>query len=115
MAGFEGMGEVVLASGNCQYLRTGTPVVYAMMGAFAEYVVLPEQMVVPLPVGESHFKVVMDFVTLSVQAMEPKYFGLLVSGQTAALALKFSSQLKKGDVVLVTAAAGGAGQGESIE
>ena len=42
--------------------------------------------------------------------MDPKYFGALVSGQTAALALKHCGQVRPGETVLVTAAAGAAGQ-----
>ena len=41
--------------------------------------------------------------------MDPKYFGALVSGQTAALALKYCGRVRENDVVLVTAAAGAAG------
>lgn len=42
--------------------------------------------------------------------LDPKYFGCAVSGLTASLALSYQAKVTENDIVLITAAAGGAGQ-----
>ncbi|KAL5006201.1 hypothetical protein ScPMuIL_015007 [Solemya velum] len=89
--GFEGLGEVVTAGKN-SVLNVGQPVMYLQYGAFSEYKVVPAKRVIPLP---------------SVTA---EYLSLFVSGLTAAISLDKLGEIKKGETVLVTAAAGGTGQ-----
>jgi NADPH-dependent curcumin reductase CurA len=89
--GFEAIGEVV-AAGSAAGFEAGTPVATTSFGAFAEYQVVPARMVVPLP------------------SLQPRYLPLLVSGLTASLALEKVGEMKAGETVLVTAAAGGTGQ-----
>jgi len=87
--GFEAVGEVV-AKGEKSPLKVGQAVGYMQHGAFSEYKVLEK--VVPLP------------------GVKADYIPLFVSGLTAALALDKVAEVKSGDRVLVTAAAGGTGQ-----
>lgn len=90
-AGFEGLGQIVAAGENTG-LKVGQPVVYLDMGAFAEYKVVRATQVVPLP------------------DMDPQYLPFMLSGLTAAISLDKVGEVQKGNVVLVTAAAGGTGQ-----
>lgn len=89
--GFEGVGEIA-AIGPGVSLSVGQPVTYSMFGAFSEYKSVPEKLLVKLP------KVSADYLPLQV------------SGATAAIALDKMGDLKAGETVLVTAAAGGTGQ-----
>ncbi|KAK3583298.1 hypothetical protein CHS0354_011189 [Potamilus streckersoni] len=89
--GFEAMGEVVSAGPNST-LTTGQPVMYTQYGAFSEYKVIPSKMAIPIP------------------DLKPDYLPFLVSGCTAAIALDKVGDIKPGETVLVTAAAGGTGQ-----
>lgn len=89
--GFEGVGEVA-AVGPGTSVTVGQPVTYSMHGAFSEYKSVPEKLLITLP------RVSADFLPLQV------------SGATAALALDKMGDLKSGETVLVTAAAGGTGQ-----
>ncbi|CAH1796743.1 unnamed protein product [Owenia fusiformis] len=91
-AGFEAVGEVVARGDSCNKLNLGQPVCYMANGAFAEYMVLKERHVFPVP------------------ATNPEFVTLLVSGLTAAISLDKVGEIKKGETVLVTAAAGGTGQ-----
>lgn len=92
-AGFEGIGEVVgLGLSASSRYTVGDTVAYFGSGAFAEYTVVPAKESVPVP------------------AVKPEFLTLLVSGATAFIALKRLGELKKGETVLVTAAAGGTGQ-----
>lgn len=90
--GFEGLGLVAAVGGNSTKLQIGQPVAYLSMGAFTEYKLVPSKQVVPLPDAD------------------PKYLPFMLSGLTAALGLDKVGQIKKGDKVLITAAAGGTGQ-----
>ncbi len=91
--GFEAAGEVAYAGGNClSKFPVGTSVIYRRIGAFAEYTVVPmnEAFVVP--------------------KLEPAYVALVTSALTASICYDKLGELKSGDKVLVTAAAGGTGQ-----
>ncbi len=90
--GFEGVGEVVATGEGCQHLKPGMPVAYTKFGAFADYTFVPAKNAFPLPEAK------------------PEYVALLVSGLTAALALDKVGEIRSGETVLVTAAAGGTGQ-----
>lgn len=92
-AGFEGLGEVVGLglSASARY-TVGDKVAYFSEGAFAEYTVISAKKVVPVP------------------AIQPEYLAMLLSGATAHIALRRMGELREGETVLVTAAAGGTGQ-----
>ncbi|RUS89651.1 hypothetical protein EGW08_002572, partial [Elysia chlorotica] len=85
------MGEVV-STGEGTKLSVGQNVAFSKFGSFSEYVVVDEQYAIPVPTGD------------------PVFLNLAVSGSTASLALEKKGNLKKGETVLVTAAAGGTGQ-----
>ncbi|XP_060907129.1 prostaglandin reductase 3-like [Labrus mixtus] len=92
-AGFEGIGEVVgLGLSASSRFTVGDTVAYFTSGAFSEYTVVKAKESVPVP------------------AVKPEFLTLLVSGATAYIALKRLGDLKEGETVLVTAAAGGTGQ-----
>ncbi|KAJ3104958.1 Prostaglandin reductase 3 [Phlyctochytrium planicorne] len=92
--GFESLGEIVAVGAKVRHLKLGQPVTAMSNGAFTEFQVLPNQVVIPVP------------------STRPEILALLVSGLTASLALEIQGQLGrvKGETVLITAAAGGAGQ-----
>jgi len=89
--GFEGMGEVAAVGPNST-LQPGQNVAYNMYGAFGEYHAVPEQRAFPVP------------------ECDPRFLSMIVSGFTASISLEKNGELKKGESVLVTAAAGGTGQ-----
>lgn len=88
--GFEGLGEVVQASKNSP-LPVGQAVMYFNHGAFSEYKVLKANRVFPIP------------------SPSPQFLPFLVSGITASVSLDKVGEIKKGETVLITAAAGGTG------
>ncbi|KAM8967629.1 prostaglandin reductase 3 [Pelodytes ibericus] len=91
--GFEGIGEVVAMGLSASKMYTiGQPVAYLANGAFAEYIVVPANIAIPVP------------------SVKPEFLTLLVSGTTAYISLKEMGELSEGKKVLVTAAAGGTGQ-----
>lgn len=91
--GFEGVGEVVgLSLSASSSFTVGDTVAYMSPGAFAEYTVISARKAVPVP------------------SVRPELLALLVSGATAHIALHRLGELKGGETVLVTAAAGGTGQ-----
>ena len=77
---------------KCRNHQLGDAVVYMSGGTYSEYTVVPAKQTIPIP------------------ALKPDYVPLLVSGLTASLSLEKLGDLKKGEKVLVTAAAGGTGQ-----
>lgn len=89
-AGFEGCGLVVRDDSG--HFKVGQPLAYLHYGSFSEYLAL---------VPQRCFK---------VHKACPEVVALLTSGLTASIALEQSSNIKPGDVVLITAAAGGTGQ-----
>ncbi|KAL4452074.1 hypothetical protein ABPG75_007736 [Micractinium tetrahymenae] len=89
-AGFEAVG-VVAAAAPGVVLPVGQPVATMTYGGFAEWAVVSAKHVFPLP-----------------QAT-PEMVALMTSGLTASIALD-QAGLRKGQTVLVTAAAGGTGQ-----
>lgn len=90
--GFEAAGEVVATGNECPHHNVGDAVVYMSGGAYSEYMVVPAKHTIPIP------------------KLQPEYVPMMVSGLTASLSLEKMGDLKKGDKVLVTAAAGGTGQ-----
>ncbi|WP_438296000.1 zinc-binding dehydrogenase [Streptomyces sp. HUAS TT7] len=94
-AGFEAAGEIV-GSGRI----TGTPypegtrVIGTGLGAFAQYMTMPAQAVLPVPTGWS----------------DAESLGLVINWATALAALKPLGEIEQGQSVLIYAAAGGVGQ-----
>ena len=95
---------VVVKAGPGAHIKTGQSVMYAQYGAFAEYVLLSETAVLPIPVRSLN-----SDSRLMAQRVDSKFFAALVTGQTAVLALECTGPVQKGDVVVITAAAGGVG------
>ena len=93
--GMEGAGTVAAVGSDCggQY-KPGDAVCFMHMGAFSEYVLLPVGRAVPLPSPQ----------------VRPEYLPLILSGTTASISLELMGELRPGETVLVTAAAGGTGQ-----
>ncbi|KAJ3277759.1 Prostaglandin reductase 3 [Borealophlyctis nickersoniae] len=90
--GFEAIGQIVAVGTAVKRVKMGQAVAVMQYGAFAEFQALDERVIIP------------------IASLKPETLPLLVSGLTAALALKYQGGNPKGEVVLVTAAAGGAGQ-----
>ncbi|XP_052799600.1 prostaglandin reductase-3-like [Mya arenaria] len=89
--GFEALGEVVAAGPKSLY-QPGQAVMYCQYGAFSDYKVVNSNRVIPLP------------------AVKAEFLPFILSGNTAAISLDRVGEIKEGETVLVTAAAGGTGQ-----
>ncbi|KAI5626416.1 prostaglandin reductase 1, partial [Silurus asotus] len=90
--GCEGVGEVVaLGLSASSRFAVGDTVGYLNDGAFAEYTLVSAGKVIPL------------------KEPQPEALAVIVSGATALIALQRLGELKHGETVLVTAAAGGTG------
>lgn len=95
VAGFEAAGEIVgVGPEVAEPFPVGTRVVGTGPGAFAEYIAMPHQGVLPVPSGWS------DAAAL----------GMVLNWATALAALRPLGEIKAGETVLVHAAAGGVGQ-----
>ena len=91
--GFESCGEVVsTGGGDCSGVSVGDKVAFMENGSFSEYSLVPANRCFRVP------------------SLDSKYVPLLVSGLTASISLEEVGELKEGQTVLVTAAAGGTGQ-----
>ncbi|KAJ3012964.1 Prostaglandin reductase 3 [Thoreauomyces humboldtii] len=90
--GFEAVGEVVAVGSGVRRFKVGSAAAVMSYGAFSELQIIDERQVVPVP------------------TVTPEVLPLLVSGLTSYLALKHNGRMTSGETVLVTAAAGGAGQ-----
>lgn len=94
-AGFEAAGEILQVGVEVEHpLPVGTHVVGIGPGAFAQYMTMPAAGVLPVPSGWS----------------DAEALGMVLNWATALAALKPLGEIKKGEVVLVHAAAGGVGQ-----
>ncbi|KAI9097001.1 hypothetical protein DFS34DRAFT_622150 [Phlyctochytrium arcticum] len=90
--GFESVGQVVAVGKEVTKVKVGQAVAVIGYGAFSEIQIVHEGLAIPIP------------------SLRPEVLPLLVSGLTAYFGLKRSGQMGTGETVLVTAAAGGAGQ-----
>ncbi|PSC71056.1 zinc-binding alcohol dehydrogenase domain-containing 2 [Micractinium conductrix] len=90
-AGFEAVGVVAAAAPGVAGLAVGQPVATMTYGGFADWAVVLAKQAFPLP------------------RASPEMVALMTSGLTASIALE-QAGLRKGQTVLVTAAAGGTGQ-----
>lgn len=93
VAGFEAAGAVVAVGEDATRVAVGDHVIGTGAGAFAEYVVMAEDALVPVPAGWS----------------DEEALGLVLNWATALVSLRLG-QLSAGDFVLIHAAAGGVGQ-----
>ncbi|XP_071809425.1 prostaglandin reductase-3-like [Asterias amurensis] len=89
--GFEGVGEVVDLGKDVTHIKIGDSIAFMCLTAFGEYVMIDKVQAFP------------------IASVKPEYVPLMVSGLTADLALRNAGRIKKGETVLVTAAAGGTG------
>lgn len=89
--GFESVGEIVAVGDAVQYFKVGSAVALLNAGAYSEYQCVTADKAFPLP------------------RASPEYVALLVSGLTAAIGLDVQGRIRKGETVLITAAAGGLG------
>lgn len=90
-AGFEAVG-IIAAVGESVHLKIGAPVAFMAFGSYAEFSVVPAKHLLPVPRPDA------------------EVLAMLTSGLTASIALEKAGQMESGQVVLVTAAAGGTGQ-----
>ncbi|KAJ0395025.1 hypothetical protein P43SY_003238 [Pythium insidiosum] len=90
--GFEAVGVVVETGPKVRTLKKGDAVVSMSYGAFAEYLVAKERALIKVP------------------AAVPAVLPITVCGLTASLALEQVGQMRHGETVLITAAAGATGQ-----
>jgi NADPH:quinone reductase len=93
VAGFEAAGSVVALGEDVTRVAVGDHVIGTGPGAFAEYMVMAADAVVPVPAGWS----------------DEEALGLVLNWATALVSLRLG-QLRAGDFVLIHAAAGGVGQ-----
>ncbi|MFJ8016710.1 alcohol dehydrogenase catalytic domain-containing protein [Streptomyces sp. NPDC096339] len=94
IAGFEAAGEIMaVGQGTENPLPTGTRVVGSGYGASAQYMLMPSAGVLPVPPGWS----------------DAQSLGLVINWATA-LAAQMLGEIKRGETVLIHAAAGGVGQ-----
>jgi len=89
--GFEAVAEVVSSGPKTPY-KPGQAVMYCQYGAFSDFKLIQAKLAIPLP---------------DVRA---EYLPFILSGNTAAISLDKVGDMKPGETVLVTAAAGGTGQ-----
>ncbi|KAL6067452.1 Prostaglandin reductase 3 [Balamuthia mandrillaris] len=82
----------MVGEGVPSLFKVGTPVSFSNFGCYREYMVVKAKGCVPIP------------------SAKPEFLPLLVSATTASLALECVGDMKSGETVLVTAAAGGTGQ-----
>ena len=93
VAGFEAAGTVVALGEDVTRVAVGDHVIGTGPGAFAEYMVMAADAVVPVPAGWS----------------DEEALGLVLNWATALVSLRLG-QLRAGEFVLIHAAAGGVGQ-----
>ncbi|TMW59307.1 hypothetical protein Poli38472_004376 [Pythium oligandrum] len=92
VAGLEAVGVVTEVGEGVSDVKVGDAVAYYHIGAFAEYVQLPATKVLKVPEP--------------VPAMLP----ITVCGISVSIALEQAGEMKSGETVLITSAAGGSGQ-----
>ncbi|PPS05374.1 hypothetical protein GOBAR_AA15294 [Gossypium barbadense] len=91
-AGFEAVGIIAAVGDSVSNLEVGTPAAIMVYGGYAEFMTVSSKHI--LPIGRP----------------DPEVVAMLTSGLTASIALEKVGQMESGQVVLVTAAAGGTGQ-----
>ncbi len=90
--GAEMIGEVVAVGDKVTDFKVGDTVLSTAIGGYAEYITVRSRYAIPVPEAT------------------PQVLALVLSGVTAALGLNTVGEMRSGETVLVTAAAGGTGQ-----
>jgi NADPH:quinone reductase-like Zn-dependent oxidoreductase len=91
--GIETAGEVVAVGAGVKQFKVGDPVLtFVIGGGYREYLTTEVSSVYPVP------------------RISPEVLALICSGLPASIGLEVTGQMKSGETVLVTAAAGGTGQ-----
>lgn len=90
--GAEVAGEVIAVGDNVTEFKVGDWVVTNSLGGYTEYYTVRARFALPVP------------------AATPEILSLVLSGTTASIGLSVTGDMKSGETVLVTAAAGGTGQ-----
>ncbi|TYZ53400.1 hypothetical protein PybrP1_006173 [[Pythium] brassicae (nom. inval.)] len=90
--GLEATGVVVQIGEGVSNVAVGDAVVYQKLGAFSEYLEVPAATLIKTP------------------QLSPAVLPITVCGISASIALEQVGEMKSGETVLVTAAAGGTGQ-----
>jgi len=90
--GFESVGQIVAHAPDLKSVKLGSAVAVMQYGAFAEYQMVPVKSTIPLP------------------NVQKEILALMATGLTSSLALEHMGRMTHSEKVLVTAAAGGAGQ-----
>lgn len=90
--GAEMIGEVVAVGDKVTDFKVGDTVLSTAIGGYAEYITVRSRYAIPVPEAS------------------PQILALVLSGVTAALGLNTVGEMRSGETVLVTAAAGGTGQ-----
>ncbi|XP_073010378.1 uncharacterized protein [Typha latifolia] len=91
-AGFEAVGIVASVGDSVRHVKVGTPVALMTFGSYSEFTMVPAKHLLPVP------------------RPDPEVVAMLTSGLTASISLERAGHMQSGQVVLVTAAAGGTGQ-----
>ncbi|WVZ65207.1 hypothetical protein U9M48_014613 [Paspalum notatum var. saurae] len=86
------VGIVASIGDSVKQMKVGTPVALMTFGSYAEFMLIPARHLIPVP------------------RPDPEVVAMLTSGLTASIALEKAGHMTSGEVVLVTAAAGGTGQ-----
>ncbi len=90
--GVEAAGEIIAVGSNVRHLKVGDHVITVQLGGgYREYLAIDANQVIP------------------VLKATPEVLTVVVSGLTASIGLEVVGEIKSGEVVLVTAAAGGTG------
>lgn len=91
--GAEAIGEVVAVGGDVTGFKVGDPALtFWFGGGYREYYTIRARQAFAVP------------------EIAPEYLGLILSGTTASIGLSVTGEMKSGEKVLVTAAAGATGQ-----
>lgn len=91
--GVEAAGEVEAVGAQVQNFKPGDKVLTANLGSgYREYQVIDAAAAIPVP------------------QISPELLSLVVGGLTASMGLELAGEMKSGETVLITAAAGGVGQ-----
>eukprot|EP00057_Strongylocentrotus_purpuratus_P017433 XP_011671907.1 PREDICTED: zinc-binding alcohol dehydrogenase domain-containing protein 2 [Strongylocentrotus purpuratus] len=123
------VGEIVSVGSGVKNLKVGQAIASMTWGAFAEYNAVPAKMAIPLPAAKAEFVTLMVsgiFFLLSTMALPSTFRKMMVTKLSTNFreAVKISSvpmiqpaadevllgEMKAGENVLITAAAGGTGQ-----
>ncbi|KAJ1700631.1 hypothetical protein LUZ63_000410 [Rhynchospora breviuscula] len=91
-AGFEAVGIVASVGDAVHHVKVGSPAAFLTFGGYSEFSLIPAKYLLPVP------------------RPDPEVVAMLTSGLTASIALEKAGNMKSGETVLVTAAAGGTGQ-----